>query len=400
MIVAFAQQLRDAHEPIVQRWMSAVRADPKLTTANGLAEKELRDHLGSLVLRLAETLNASAQQPPEVEPEVSPATPRDARKHGQSRWAQHYRVDELVREISVLRYEMLEIFRDFIKSRGKIETEEFLQTTQVVHRFFDEICMDSVAVYVSEREEQAALTHQGLRRLNEAMEKEYESADVSRRRTLSTVAHEMATPVNALGLGVTYLAESDDPEERREAKQLISRTLEHLRVMLDQLLDFARTDGGGEKVRVARFEVRPLFEYLTAGFEPMAGAREIEFHGELDESLVSVCSDENKVQRIAVNLLSNAVKYTETGCISLALRAVSDTHWAIEVTDTGCGIPEEDLARIFAEFQRLAIHSEKPGLGLGLAIVRNLAERLGGEVKVESKVGQGSRFTVVLPREI
>jgi signal transduction histidine kinase len=400
MIVAFAQQHRDAHEPIVQRWMSAVRADPRLTTANGLAEKELRDHLGSLVLRLAETLNASAQQPPEVEPEVSPATPRDARKHGQSRWAQHYRVDELVREISVLRYEMLEIFRDFIKSRGKIETEEFLQTTQVVHRFFDEICMDSVAVYVSEREEQAALTHQGLRRLNEAMEKEYESADVSRRRTLSTVAHEMATPVNALGLGVTYLAESDDPEERREAKQLISRTLEHLRVMLDQLLDFARTDGGGEKVRVARFEVRPLFEYLTAGFEPMAGAREIEFHGELDESLVSVCSDENKVQRIAVNLLSNAVKYTETGCISLALRAVSDTHWAIEVTDTGCGIPEEDLARIFAEFQRLAIHSEKPGLGLGLAIVRNLAERLGGEVKVESKVGQGSRFTVVLPREI
>jgi signal transduction histidine kinase len=79
---------------------------------------------------------------------------------------------------------------------------------------------------------------------------------------------------------------------------------------------------------------------------------------------------------------------------------VSETHWAIEVADTGCGIPEEDVARIFAEFQRLAIHTEKPGLGLGLAIVRNLAERLGGEVKVESEVGKGSRFTVVLPREI
>src|SRR4051812_34747562 len=330
MIVAFAQQLRAAHEPIVQRWMAAVRADPKLTTANRLAEQELRDHLGSLVLRLAETLAANAEEPLDEEPEVAPGTPRDARKHGQTRWAQHYRVDELVREISVLRYEMLEIFRDFIKSRGKVETEEFLQTTQVVHRFFDEICMDSVAVYVNEREEQAAITHQGLRRLNEAMERESESAGAPRRRTLSTVAQEMATPVNALGLGVTYLAESDDPEERREAKQLIGRTLEHLRVMLDQLLDFARTDGGGEKVRVARFEVRPMFEYLTAGFEPMAGAREIEFRGELDESLSSVCSDENKVQRIAVNLLSNAVKYTETGFISLALRGVNDTHWCIE----------------------------------------------------------------------
>ncbi len=400
MIVAFAQQLRAAHEPIVQRWMAAVRADPKLTTANRLAEKELRDHLGSLVLRLAETLAANAEEPLDEEPEVAPGTPRDARKHGQTRWAQHYRVDELVREISVLRYEMLEIFREFIKGRGKLETEEFLQTTQVVHRFFDEICMDSVAVYVNEREEQAALTHQGLRRLNEAMEREYESADVSRRRTLSTVAHEMATPVNALGLGVTYLAESDDPQERREAKQLIGRTLEHLRVMLDQLLDFARNDGGGEKVRVAKFEVRPMFEYLTAGFEPLAGAREIEFRAELDRSLVTVCSDENKVQRIAVNLLSNAVKYTEVGHISLAMRAVSETHWAIEVGDTGCGIPEEDMKRIFAEFQRMAIHSDQPGLGLGLAIVRNLAERLGGEVNVESEVGKGSRFTVVLPREI
>lgn len=400
MIVAFAQQLRAEHEPIVQRWMAAVRADPKLTTANRLAEQELRDHLGALVQRLAETLAESARQPLDEEPEVSPGTPRDARKHGQARWAQHYRVDELVREISVLRYEMLEIFREFIKNLGKVETEEFLQSTQVVHRFFDEICMDSVAVYVNEREEQAALTHQGLRRLNEAMEKEYETADVTRRRTLSTVAHEMATPVNALGLGVTYLAESDDPEERREAKQLIGRTLQHLRVMLDQLLDFARHDGGGEKVRLAKFEMRPMFEYLTAAFEPLAGAREIEFRGELDPSLLTVCSDENKVQRIAVNLLSNAVKYTESGCISLKLYGVSETHWAIEISDTGCGIPEEDLARIFAEFQRLAIHADQPGLGLGLAIVRNLAERLGGEVKVESEVGKGSRFTVVLPREL
>jgi signal transduction histidine kinase len=400
MLHDFAHQLRTSSEPVVQRWMAAVRADPKLVTANRLDEVQLRDHLGCLVLRLAETLAANAKLPAAVEPHATPASSRDARKHGESRWAQDYRVDELVREISVLRYEMLEIFGEFIHSRGQVETEEFLQTTQIVHRFFDEICMTSVSVYVTQREEQAEITHRGLRLLNEAMEKQYESADVSRRRTLSTVAHEMATPVNALGLGVTYLAESEDPQERHEAKELIGRTLQHLRVMLDQLLDFARTDGGGEKMRVSKFEVRPVFEYLVSAFEPMAGAQDVEFRAELDESLQTVCSDENKVQRIAVNLLSNAVKYTESGCITLRLRGVDDERWAIQVSDTGCGIPEEDLARIFAEFQRMNIHSDKPGLGLGLAIVRNLAERLGGEVTVESAVGQGSCFTVTLPRQI
>ena len=120
----------------------------------------------------------------------------------------------------------------------------------------------------------------------------------------------------------------------------------------------------------------------------------------MDEDLRTVCSDENKVQRIGFNLLSNALKYTDAGEVSLVIRGVSETHWSLEVADTGCGIPPADLPRIFAEFHRMAIHGEKPGLGLGLAIVRNLTERMGGEVKVESEVGKGSRFTVLLPREI
>lgn len=401
MLHEFAQQLQLQREAILGRWVSAVRADPKLITANLLEEIELRDHLGEIIARLAETLAANAQPVGMLqEPQLVQGAREDARLHGHMRARQHYRVDEMVREIGVLRSELLAFFGEYLQSGRTMVAEEFLRISQMVHRFFDEICVSSVTTYVTDRDQQAEKTQLGLRMLNEALEKQFVSASATSRRTLSTVAHEMATPVNALGLGVTYLAESDDPGERREARQLIGRTLDHLRTMLDQLLDFARADGGSEAVRVAEFAVRPLFEYLVAGFEPLAAARDLQFHADYDETLGSLCSDENKVQRIAVNLLSNAIKYTESGRITLSLRGVEAGYWEIVVTDTGCGIPEADLVRIFAEFQRLPAHSDKPGLGLGLSIVRNLAERLGGEVKVESEVGRGSRFTVILPQRL
>ncbi len=398
MLHYLAQHIRQCHEPLIERWMVAVRREPDIPTADSLADAGLRDHLDGLLAELAEQLSAAGRADPE-----NPQAQREARKHGDARWKQHYRVDELLREIAVLRAEFLAFFSEYLKVRRQIDTEEFLRTAQIVHRFFDSIATTSVACYVQEREQQSGNTQQALQMLNATLAKanqDYESTDQSRRRTLRTVAHELVTPVNALGLGVTYLVESDSPVERQEAQLLISRTLEHLRTMLDQLVDFARADGGMERLKIAEFPVRPLFEYLAAGFEPLAAAKDLEFQAELDPGLGLISSDENKVQRIAVNLLSNAIKYTDSGSIGLALQAVGPTHWQVVVTDTGCGIPENELMRIFAEFQRLPAHSDRPGLGLGLSIVRTLAERLGGDVKVDSKMGQGSRFTVVLPRRI
>jgi signal transduction histidine kinase len=295
----------------------------------------------------------------------------------------------------------MEVFGAYLKESRQIAMEDFLETSRVVHHFFDEICGDSVGAYVRQRESEAEQSASVLRGLNEVLERtnvQYEQADSYRRKTLRTVAHEMATPVNALGLGVTYLAESEDPAEKDEAKGMVMRTLEHLRTMLDQLVDFARSEGGMERLQVTDFELRPMFHYLVGGFEPLAGAKNLQFDAELDPELVTVRSDENKVQRVAVNLLSNAIKYCEGGRIALALRGVDAERWAIEVTDTGCGIPEEEFARIFGEFERLSSHVNQPGLGLGLSIVRTLVKRLGGEISLQSKVGDGSKFVVVLPR--
>src|SRR4051794_27768320 len=102
MLHDFAQQLKKDGESIVARWLAAMWAEPGLVTARGLKENELRDHLGALILRLAETLTANAQLKTETEePRLTAGAREDARSHGQTRWSQDYRVDEVVREIAV-----------------------------------------------------------------------------------------------------------------------------------------------------------------------------------------------------------------------------------------------------------------------------------------------------------
>jgi signal transduction histidine kinase len=397
MLHELAQHLRANHDAVIERWMEAVRADENIAAADRLDRRQLRDHLDVMLQKLAQQLGSpAAENAPAAQPEP------EAIKHGSIRWQQHYRVDELVREISVLRACFLELFSDYLRERRQIETDEFLRVTRIVHNFFDEICTESVAAYVREREEQAERTAEALRLMNKALEesnRQYEDTESLRRRTLRAVAHDMATPVNALGLGVTYLSESEDPAEREDARRLVSRTLAHLRGMLDQLLEFGRTDGGYERPMMGELQVPALADYLVTTFSPIAAAKGLEFSAEIDPALTVIESDENKVQRIAVNLLTNAIKYCDHGSVKLAMRAVSETEWSMEVADTGCGIPPEETERVFKEFQRLAAHAEQPGLGLGLSIVRTLAERLGGSVRVESEVGRGSKFSVVLPRK-
>jgi signal transduction histidine kinase len=399
MLLDFAQYIRGQHGAIIERWLEAVRADAEIPSAQRLTETELRDHLDGVLSKLADQLARTEvmHRPEEM------AAPAEAKLHGVVRSRQDYQVGELAREVLVLRASFMEIFSTWLKERRQIATEDFLETSKLVHRFFDEICSESVAAYVRQRDREAEHSATGLRELNEALERtnrQYEQADSYRRKTLRTVAHEMATPVNALGLGVTYLAESEDPAEKEEAKGLVLRTLEHLRTMLDQLVDFARSEGGIERLQVTEFEVRPIFHYLVAGFEPLAAAKNLRFEAELDPELKTVRSDENKVQRVAVNLLSNAIKYCENGAVSLTLRGMDAERWAIEVVDTGCGIPREEFDRIFGEFERLGAHANQPGLGLGLSIVRTLVSRLGGEISLESNVGDGSKFLVVLPRAL
>ena len=340
MLHDFAQHVRQSQLSIVGRWMAAVRADENIPRARQLDELDLRDHLDGVAAKLSLHLVRAVT----VGDESVAEAPQEAIVHGATRSRQQYRVDEVVREIGVLRGAFMEFFSEYLKQTRQIATDEFLRISHLVHRFFDEICSESVTGYVQEREEQSAQSAEELRTLNTTLEKtnrQYEEADSYRRRTLRTVAHELATPVNALGLGVTYLAESETVEERKEAKTLVARTLDHLRTMLDQLFDFSKAEGQLERVHITDFELRPVFDYLVAGFEPLAAAKRLELCRQFDPALGTLRSDETKVQRIAANLLSNAIKYCEVGAVTLNMAALNADTWLLEVIDTGCGIPPE-----------------------------------------------------------
>jgi two-component system, NarL family, sensor histidine kinase EvgS len=144
--------------------------------------------------------------------------------------------------------------------------------------------------------------------------------------------------------------------------------------------------------------VADLFDELVAHSRAPAEAKGLSFEAERDPSVEVVVSDPTKLRQIGYNLLSNAVKYTERGRIGLKVRAIAPDKWALTIEDSGSGIPTQELEQIFSEYHRAAETAHLEGSGLGLAIVRRLVDLLHGEIRVESEVGQGSRFDVILPR--
>jgi signal transduction histidine kinase len=137
---------------------------------------------------------------------------------------------------------------------------------------------------------------------------------------------------------------------------------------------------------------------VTDSFEPLVDRPRVQLFVDADTDLPRVVTDRDKLKQILLNLVSNAVKYTDDGTISVCAEAV-DGRLRVDVSDTGAGIPADELGKIFDEFHRAdgPVSSPRPGTGLGLTISRRLARTLGGDVTVESSLGVGSTFTLDLP---
>lgn len=227
--------------------------------------------------------------------------------------------------------------------------------------------------------------------------------DREKSRFLSMTTHELRSPVRATE---SLLATLDDgcaatlPEDHRELLQRARRRLATLHELIDDLLDLAA--GKAElKVEQPRItDLRAVVGEVLERFQPLAAQKQLALTAELPERPVEVWCDPADLERIAGNLVGNAVKYTVRGGVTIVLFADEGERARLEVRDTGIGIPAEALPRVFQEFYRAgnAKAAGESGTGLGLAIVRLLAERAGGDVTVASREGEGSTFTVTLPR--
>lgn len=219
---------------------------------------------------------------------------------------------------------------------------------------------------------------------------------------LATMSHELRTPLTAILGYQALMAEGlSGPVTTTQARQLdrIKTSAEHLLAVVNGILSFARIDAGSEKVRRSRIDATRLLEESMALVLPLASAKGLLFKLEPPEPTFMMDTDSDKVRQILVNLLANAVKFTERGEVSLAAHAVDPGFAEFVVCDTGIGIEQEYLGRIFDPFWRAEdIHGGGAGgTGLGLSVSQRLAHLLGGELTVCSAKGEGSEFTLRLP---
>ncbi|NTJ43113.1 response regulator [Agrobacterium larrymoorei] len=226
-----------------------------------------------------------------------------------------------------------------------------------------------------------------------------EAANRAKSRYVVGLSHELRTPLNAV-LGYAQILERDEtiPAPRQSAIKVIRRSADHLSGLIDGLLDISKIEAGRLQVYSNEINIQDFLDQIIDLFRPQAQAKGLAFNHERTKSLPQyVRSDEKRLRQILVNLLSNAIKFTDKGSVTLNVTYRSQVA-TFTVSDTGRGIAEKDLGRIYEPFQRGEAETinPMPGLGLGLTITQLLTNTLGGEISVSSEKDKGSTFRVRL----
>jgi signal transduction histidine kinase len=226
---------------------------------------------------------------------------------------------------------------------------------------------------------------------------------------LATMSHELRTPLNSI-IGFSEVLASSDVlgERQRRYASNIQTSGKMLLGMINDILDLAKIESGKMEVRIEDFSIRDVCEGLANLTRPMAERKNISLECRIEEAIPLMRQDPGKVRQILYNLLSNAIKFTPEGG-RVTLRATTEGRFVVlEVEDTGIGIAEEDRETVFEKFRQAKVPGreenvltrEHQGTGLGLSIVRELTRLLGGEIRLESQLGQGSTFNIRIPLQL
>lgn len=245
-----------------------------------------------------------------------------------------------------------------------------------------------------------AIEHALLNERARRQARDLEKAINERSRFFASLSHELRTPINAV-IGYNHLLQEqvfgELTESQTDALAKANRSARHLLELVDDILDISKIEAGKLEMFPEPTDISTLLRDTATSLHLQAREKGIELEVDAPPQLRAE-TDPARVRQIVLNLLSNAVKFTDEGRVAVdAERVGGDETVAIRVTDTGPGIPPEDLDRIFDEFEQAGGSAGRGGTGLGLAISRRLAELLGGGLRVESEVGQGSTFILTLP---
>jgi len=219
---------------------------------------------------------------------------------------------------------------------------------------------------------------------------------------LANMSHELRTPLNSLLILARLLTQN--PSRNLTAKQVEFANVIHsagtdLLQLINDILDLSKVEAGRMDIHPERFPVHQLLEYVRTTFRPLTAEKGLEFDVRVSPGVPEhLITDEQRLRQVLRNLLSNAVKFTEVGSVALDV-AVSGGTISFSVRDTGIGIAQDNLETIFGAFQQADGTTSRRygGTGLGLSISREVAYLLGGEIRAESQLGEGSAFILSLP---
>jgi signal transduction histidine kinase len=223
-------------------------------------------------------------------------------------------------------------------------------------------------------------------------------------RVLSDISHEVRTPLNAiLNVSRLLLDRLDGPltVEQEHQVRMIRDSASTVTELVNDLLELAKMEAGKTVARVAVFSAADLFGALRGMFRPLVTSDAVSLVIDDVSAIPLLETDEGKLGQILRNLISNALKFTDRGEVRVSAELRDPDLVAFSVADTGVGIANEDRERIFQEFTQIEnpLQRRAPGTGLGLPLSRKLAQFLGGELLVQSRLGEGSIFTAVIPRK-
>ena len=270
-------------------------------------------------------------------------------------------------------------------------------------RLYEQVKRHSEELREKVREATAELAEQNELLRRQAFQ--LEQASAAKSQFLANVSHELRTPLNAI-IGYTHLLlEGVSGELNRSQNEKLGRlesNARHLLSVINDLLDLARIESGKMPVQLEHVVLQELINEVMTEVEALIDDTRLTVTRHISEDVPEIHTDRQKVKQIVLNLLSNALKFTPQGSVAIRLDYEPGKEWiSVSVADTGIGISEENQKTIFEAFQQAdsSYARRQGGTGLGLTICRRLASILDGQITLVSKLGEGSTFTLVLPRQ-
>ncbi len=392
----FSQLLSDKINVITDLWVSAVRQDRQIESADNLSHTAIQNHI-ALVLEAMVTV-VSQHQNSEFQPIVEASW-----HHGVLRASQGFDPTEIAREYRLLRQVIFTTLETELLQAKPIEV---FRVFRLIDATLDEAISQCFKSYVDERlgelqqlQSQLQLNNQELTRLVRANQD-----------NLSHLAHEFKNPLTSIiGYSDLFLrqerksAEVKDTFTNIEHIERVLRNGRHLLRLVNDALEVSRYEAGEMKLHAIPTSIHFLVDSVVEMLEPSVREKQLQIIVDCDRAPDEIMTDSLRLQQIITNLVSNALRYTYEGKVKITCESQDSDKWVLIVSDTGIGISTEDRKLIFDPYYRVS--SEKKSYlpestGLGLAIVSQLVQLLKGKIELSSQVGVGSTFTVTFPLKI